>query len=326
MLLNKNKIIESGRESVKIEINGLNSLLEKSIDDNFVNLINIIMKTKGRVFLSAVGKPGYIAHKVSATLSSTGTPSFFIHPDEASHGDLGMITKEDIVILLSNSGGSTELNDIIAYCKRFSIKLIGITRKKDSFLAKSADLPIVLENMPQTNNVNSPTTDIIMFLSYLDAVSTVLIELKGFDNENFKVFHPGGKLGKSLIKIKDIMKTADAVPIININDTVENAIKEMSLKSMGAVCIVDNNNSLVGIISDGDLRRKTIEYKNILDKKIEDIMTKSPIFLNEENFAIEAVNIMTEHGKYIQVLPIVDNNKKIIGMIHIQDLFKANVI
>ena len=326
MLLNKNKIIESGRKSVKIEINGLNSLLEKSIDDNFVNLINIIMKTKGRVFLSAVGKPCYIAHKVSATLSSTGTPSFFIHPDEASHGDLGMITKEDIVILLSNSGGSTELNDIIAYCKRFSIKLIGITRKKDSFLAKSADLPIVLENMPQTNNVNSPTTDIIMFLSYLDAVSTVLIELKGFDNENFKVFHPGGKLGKSLIKIKDIMKTADAVPIININDTVENAIKEMSLKSMGAVCIVDNNNSLVGIISDGDLRRKTIEYKNILDKKIEDIMTKSPIFLNEENFAIEAVNIMTEHGKYIQVLPIVDNNKKIIGMIHIQDLFKANVI
>ncbi len=325
MLLNKNKIIESGRESVRVEINGLNSLLEKSIDDSFVELVNIIMKTKGRVFLSAVGKPGYIAHKVSATLSSTGTPSFFIHPDEASHGDLGMITKEDIVILLSNSGGSTELNDIIAYCKRFSIKLIGITRKKDSFLAKSADLPIILENMPQTNNVNSPTTDIIMFLSYLDAVSTVLIELKGFDNENFKVFHPGGKLGKSLIKIKDIMKTADAVPIININDTVENAIKEMSLKSMGAVCVIENN-ILIGIISDGDLRRKTIEYKNILDKKIEDIMTKNPIFLNEENFAIEAVNIMTEHGKYIQVLPIVDNEKKIIGMLHIQDLFKANVI
>ena len=116
MLLNKNKIIESGRESVRVEINGLNSLLEKSIDDSFVELVNIIMKTKGRVFLSAVGKPGYIAHKVSATLSSTGTPSFFIHPDEASHGDLGMITKEDIVILLSNSGGSTELNDIIAYC------------------------------------------------------------------------------------------------------------------------------------------------------------------------------------------------------------------
>ena len=325
MLLNKNKIIESGRESVRVEINGLNSLLEKSIDDSFVELVNIIMKTKGRVFLSAVGKPGYIAHKVSATLSSTGTPSFFIHPDEASHGDLGMITKEDIVILLSNSGGSTELNDIIAYCKRFSIKLIGITRKKDSFLAKSADLPIILENMPQTNNVNSPTTDIIMFLSYLDAISTVLIELKGFDNENFKVFHPGGKLGKSLIKIKDIMKTADAVPIININDTVENAIKEMSLKSMGAVCVIENN-ILIGIISDGDLRRKTIEYKNILDKKIEDIMTKNPIFLNEENFAIEAVNIMTEHGKYIQVLPIVDNEKKIIGMLHIQDLFKANVI
>ena len=266
MLLNKNKIIESGRESVRVEINGLNSLLEKSIDDSFVELVNIIMKTKGRVFLSAVGKPGYIAHKVSATLSSTGTPSFFIHPDEASHGDLGMITKEDIVILLSNSGGSTELNDIIAYCKRFSIKLIGITRKKDSFLAKSADLPIILENMPQTNNVNSPTTDIIMFLSYLDAVSTVLIELKGFDNENFKVFHPGGKLGKSLIKIKDIMKTTDAVPIININDTVENAIKEMSLKSMGAVCVIENNILHDFYSIDENINIDINDYKNKLLK------------------------------------------------------------
>ena len=326
MLLNKNKIIDSGRESVKIEIDGLNSLLEKSIDDNFVELINIIMKTKGRIFLSAVGKPSYIAHKVSATLSSTGTPSFFIHPDEASHGDLGMITKEDVVILLSNSGGSTELNDIIAYCKRFSIKLVGITRKKDSFLAKSADLPIVLENMPQTNIVNSPTTDIIMFLAYLDAVCTVLIELKGFNNEKFKIFHPGGKLGKSLIKIKDIMRTTNEVPLVNINNTVENAINEMSIKGIGTVCIVDDNNTLIGIISDGDLRRKTLEYKNILEKNIEDIMTKNPTFLHEDNFAIEAVNIMTENGKYIQVLPVVDEGKKIVGIVHIQDLFKANVI
>lgn len=326
MLLNKSKIIESGRESVKIEIDGLNSLLEKSIDDNFVNVINAIIKTKGRVFLSAVGKPGYIARKVAATLSSTGTPSFFIHPDEASHGDLGMIARDDIVILLSNSGGSTELNDIIAYCKRFSIKLIGITRKKDSFLAKSADLPIVLENVQQTNSVNSPTTDIIMFLSYLDAVSTVLIELKGFTNEKFKIFHPGGKLGKSLIKIKDIMRTTNNIPKISKDDTVENAINEMSLKTIGAVCVVDNNDGLIGIISDGDLRRKTIEYKNILDRKIDDIMTKNPIYLHEDNFAIEAVNIMTENGKYIQVLPIVDEGKKIVGILHIQDLFKANVI
>ena len=325
-MLNKNKIIDSGRESVKIEIDGLNSILEKSINDDFVELINIILKTRGRVFLSAVGKPSYIARKASATLSSTGTPSFFIHPDEASHGDLGMITKEDVVILLSNSGGSTELNDIIAYCKRFSIELIGITRKADSFLAKSANLPIILENMPQTNDINSPTTDTIMFMAYLDAVATVLIELRGFTNEKFKIFHPGGKLGKSLIKIKDIMRTGNAIPIINIDNTVEEAINEMSKKGIGAVCVLDENGELIGIISDGDLRRKTIEYGNILIKNIYDIMTKTPTSIKEDDLAVDAVNYMTEKGRYIQVLPVVDENNKIVGILHIQDLFKANVI
>lgn len=325
-MTNKNKIIDSGRESVKVEIDGLNSILEKSINDDFVEFINIILKTKGRVFLSAVGKPSYIARKVAATFSSTGTPSFFIHPDEASHGDLGMITKDDIVVLLSNSGGSTELNDIIAYCKRFSIKLIGITRKKDSFLAKSADLPIVLENMPQTNAVNSPTTDIIMFLAYLDAITTVLIELRGFNNEKFKIFHPGGKLGKSLVKIEDLMRSGNALPIININDTMENAIKEMSNKAVGAVCVTNDKNELLGIISDGDLRRKTLEYGDILSKKIDEIMTKTPVSIKNTDFAVDAVNKMTEKDKYIQVLPIVDDYDKLVGIIHIQDLFKANVI
>ena len=322
MIFNKQKIIDSGRESIKAEINGINTLLEKSIDDNFVKLVQLILKTKGRVFLSAVGKPSYIARKVAATFASTGTPAFFIHPDEASHGDLGMITKDDMVILLSNSGGSAELNDIIAYCKRFSIKLVGITRKKDSFLAKSADLPIVLENMPQTNIVNSPTTDIIMFLAYLDAIATVLIEVKGFNNEKFKIFHPGGKLGASLIKTTDIMRTEHNIPSIDINDTVENAINEMTVKGIGTVCIIKDN-KLVGIISDGDLRRKTIEFKNIINKKIEDIMTKNPTLIHQDSLAVEVVNIMTENGRYIQVVPVVNN---IVGIVHIQDLFKANII
>ena len=325
MIFNKQKIIDSGRESIKTEINGLNTLLEKSIDDDFIQLVQLILKTKGRVFLSAVGKPSYIARKVAATFASTGTPAFFIHPDEASHGDLGMITKDDMVILLSNSGGSAELNDIIAYCKRFSIKLVGITRKKDSFLAKSADLPIVLENMPQTNIVNSPTTDIIMFLAYLDAIATVLIEVKGFNNEKFKIFHPGGKLGASLIKTTDIMRTEHNIPITDINDTVENAINEMTVKGIGTVCIIKDN-KLVGIISDGDLRRKTIEFKNIINKKIEDIMTKNPTLIHQDSLAVEVVNIMTENGRYIQVVPVVNDENNIVGIVHIQDLFKANII
>ncbi|MBR2140831.1 MAG: KpsF/GutQ family sugar-phosphate isomerase [Rickettsiales bacterium] len=325
MLFNRQKIIDSGRESVKTEMEGIQTLFDKSINENFIELIDLIMNIKGRVFLSAVGKPGYIARKAAATLTSTGTPSFFIHPDEASHGDMGNITKDDIVILISNSGGSTELNDIIAYCKRFSITLVGMTRKADSFLAKSADLSIILENTPETNKITAPTTSTTMFMVYLDTVATVLIELKGFNNEKFKVFHPGGKLGASLVKINEIMRTGYSIPTIDINKTMEDAINEMTAKAMGAVCILQDN-KLVGIISDGDLRRKTIEYKNIVDKKIEDIMTKNPIFLEDDKLAIEAVNIMTEKQRYIQVIPVINKNRNVVGMIHIQDLFKAKII
>lgn len=325
MIINKKKVIDLGKKSINLEINGIKTLIN-SMDDSFIKFVDIVLNTKGKIFLSAVGKPSYIAHKTAATLASTGTPAFFIHPDEASHGDLGMITKDDIVILLSNSGGSTELNDIIAYCKRFSIELIGITRKNDSFLAKSADLPIVLENMPQTNPVNSPTTDIVMFLSYLDALTTVLIELKGFNNEKYKIFHPGGKLGASLIKIKDIMRVGNSIPIVNVNKNIKEALNEMNTKGVGAVCIIDNKNKLIGIISDGDLRRKTIEYSNISNLSIENIMTRNPKSINENKLAIEAVNLMAEKEKYIQVLPIINNDNEIVGMLHIQDLFKAKII
>ncbi len=325
MIINKKKALECGKESINTEIEGIKTLID-SIDDNFIKVIDWILGIKGRVFLSAVGKPSYIARKAAATFASTGTPAFFIHPDEASHGDLGMITKDDLVILLSNSGGSTELNDIIAYCKRFNIKLIGITRKVDSFLAKSADLPIILKDMPQTNPVNSPTTDIIMFLAYLDAITTVLIELKGFNNEKFKIFHPGGKLGASMIKINDIMRVENSIPIINIEKKVKEALDEMDKKGIGAVCIVDKNNKLMGIISDGDIRRKTLEYGDITIKSIYDIMTKSPKSINKNNLAVEAVGIMAEKEKYIQVLPVVNDENSVVGIVHIQDLFKSRII
>lgn len=325
MIINKKKILEIGKESINTEIKGIQTLSD-SIDDNFIKAIDWILGIKGRVFLSAVGKPSYIAHKVAATFASTGTPAFFIHPDEASHGDLGMITKEDLVILLSNSGGSAELNDIIAYCKRFNIKLIGITRKADSFLAKSADLPIILQNMPQTNPVNSPTTDIIMFLAYLDAIATVLIELKGFNNEKFRVFHPGGKLGAALIKIKDIMRVGNSIPLVNIDKTVKESLDEMTIKGIGAVCVADKDNKLIGIISDGDIRRKTLEFGDITLKSISDVMTKSPRFINENSLAVEAVGLMAEKERYIQVLPVVNDDNVITGIIHIQDLFKSRII
>lgn len=325
MIINRKRILEIAKESINTEIEGIKTLID-SLDEKFIEIIDCILKTKGRVFLSAVGKPSYIAKKVAATFASTGTPAFFIHPDEASHGDLGMITKQDIVILLSNSGGSSELNDIIAYCKRFNIKLIGITRKADSFLAKSADLPIILKNMPQTNPVNSPTTDIIMFLAYMDAVATALIDVKGFNNEKFKIFHPGGKLGASLVTVADVMRVGSSIPLININKSVKEALDEMSEKSLGAICIVDNNKKLVGIITDGDIRRKTIEFGDITTKDIEEIMTKNPKSMNENGLAVEAVSHMVEKDRYIQVLPVVNDDNLVVGILHIQDLFKSRII
>ncbi len=325
-MLAKKEILEIGKKAIETEILGLNSLVEKSIDDNFYKLVTDILSIKGRVLLSAVGKPGYIARKAAASLSSTGTPSLFIHPTEASHGDLGMITKDDMVILLSNSGNSSELNDIIAYCKRFLINLVGITRNQESFLAKSSDLSIVLENMPQTNDINSPTTDTMMFMAYLDAVTTTLIKTRNFNIDNFKNFHPGGKLGAYMIKVSDIMRTDSSIPKINTNKTVPEALNEMTLKGVGAVIITDNEDKLIGIISDGDLRRKTLEYNNILEKKIEEIMTKLPKYIDNNKLAVEAVALMTEKERYIQVLPVVDNNMKIVGILHIQDLFKARII
>jgi arabinose-5-phosphate isomerase len=324
--LNRKRILVLGKKSIETEIKGIKTIYEQSIDDKFVELINVIFKTKGKVFLSAIGKPSYIARKAAASLASTGTPSFFIHPSEASHGDLGMITKNDVVILVSNSGGSTELNDIVAYCKRFSIKLFCITRRQDSFLARSADVAIVLQNMPQTNEINSPTTDTIMFMAYLDAVTTVLIDLRKFSNENFKTLHPGGRLGAQLIAVRDIMRSASAIPLINVNRSVSEALEEINLKGVGAIGVLSDENKLIGVITDGDIRRKTLEYGNIMIKAIADLMTSNPKFILEDKLAVEALANMTEKEKYIQTIFVVRNNMEVVGILHIQDLFKAGVV
>jgi arabinose-5-phosphate isomerase len=324
--LNDAKIVALARESIETEIRGIRTIVDQSIGDNFVELVKLILNTKGRVFLSAIGKPGYIARKVAASLASTGTPSFFIHPSEASHGDLGMITKNDITILLSNSGGSTELNDIVAYCKRFGIKLVCLTRKADSFLAESADMSIVLQNMPETNAITSPTTSVIMFLAYLDAVITVLIELRKFNNENFKAFHPGGKLGAQLVQARDIMRTGATVPLVSVHAGVPEALNEMDLKGVGAVGILDDSGKLIGVISDGDVRRKTLEYGNIMSKNITDVMTLNPRYILDDKLAVEALANMTEGDRYIQVLFVVNGVFEVVGILHIQDLFRARIV
>ncbi len=327
------KYIEDGKHSLSVEIKGLTSVLENSINSTFEKVVKTILNTKGRIILSGVGKPGYLARRVAATFSSTGTPALFVHADEASHGDLGMITEKDTVILLSNSGSTKELNDIIAYCKRFDITLIGITRNPNSFLAQAANIAVVLENIEQTNIVDSPTTSEIMILAYLDAVATALINAKHFNKDNFKVFHPGGKLGSTLLKVKELMHKGDELPLAHEDDSIEKVINIMIEKPLGCVAVLDKNNSLVGIITDGDFKRKIIQYKDLMSKKIVDIMTPNPITINKDAFALDAVKMMKrgvgENNNYIQVLLVVEeveNIKKVIGLIHIQDCLRAGVI
>lgn len=327
------KYIEDGKHSLSIEIKGLTSVLENSINSTFEKVVKTILNTKGRIILSGVGKPGYLARRVAATFSSTGTPALFVHADEASHGDLGMITEKDTVILLSNSGSTKELNDIIAYCKRFDITLIGITRNPNSFLAQAANIAVVLENIEQTNIVDSPTTSEIMILAYLDAVATALINAKHFNKDNFKVFHPGGKLGSTLLKVKELMHKDDELPLAHENDSIEKVINIMIEKPLGCVAVLDKNDSLVGIITDGDFKRKIIQYKDLMSKKIVDIMTPNPITINKDAFALDAVKMMKrgvgENNNYIQVLLVVEeveNIKKVVGLIHIQDCLRAGVI
>ena len=325
--------IEDGKHSLSVEIKGLESILNNSINNTFDKVVKTLLNTKGRVILSGVGKPGYLARRVSATFSSTGTPSLFVHADEASHGDLGMITKDDTVILLSNSGSTKELNDIIAYCKRFDIKLIGITRNSKSFLAEAADIAVVLENIEQTNIVDSPTTSEIMILAYLDAVATALIKAKHFNRDKFKIFHPGGKLGSTLLKVEEIMHKGDELPLVHENDSMEKIINTMIEKPLGCVGILDNNDDLIGIITDGDFKRKIIQYGDLMNKKITEIMTPNPITINKDAFALDAVKIMKNgvgaDNNYIQVLLVTEDNnnsKKVIGLIHIQDCLRAGVI
>ena len=309
------KYIEDGKHSLSIEIKGLTSVLENSINSTFEKVVKTILNTKGRIILSGVGKPGYLARRVAATFSSTGTPALFVHADEASHGDLGMITEKDTVILLSNSGSTKELNDIIAYCKRFDITLIGITRNPNSFLAQAANIAVVLENIEQTNIVDSPTTSEIMILSYLDAVATALINAKHFNKDNFKVFHPGGKLGSTLLKVKELMHKGDELPLAHEDDSIEKVINIMIEKPLGCVAVLDKNDSLVGIITDGDFKRKIIQYKDLMSKKIVDIMTPNPITIDKDSFALDAVKMMKrgvgENNNYIQVLLVVEEVENI---------------
>jgi arabinose-5-phosphate isomerase len=312
--------INSAIATIKTEIDGLNSLLN-FFDEKYIQAVDLILNCKGRVIVSGMGKSGHIANKMAATFASTGTPSFFIHPGEASHGDLGMITSDDVVILLSNSGETKELKDIIYYCKRFEIPMIGIIRRQESELTKASTVPLVLPAIPEANNVNAPTTSTTMMLAIGDALATSLIDARGFNSEKFGVFHPGGKLGSNFLKVRDLMRFDKDIPQIDINTKMQQVLLEMTSKHLGCTAIMQNN-KLAGIITDGDLRRHI--DKNFLEHDASEIMTKNPITTMPDTLAVEAIAIMNK--KSITSLFVLDAEKNLVGILHLHDCLRSGVV
>lgn len=321
---NSDQIIKLAQEVLHIESEEILNA-SKKISSHFTEAVNEILNCSGRIVVSGMGKSGHIARKIASTFASTGTPSFFMHPGEASHGDLGMITKNDIVIFFSNSGQSEELISIFPTIKRIGAKIIGISGNANSELAIQSDIHISAAVTKEACPLGlAPTASSSVSLALGDALALCVLDLREFTAEDFAKSHPGGNLGKNiLIKVKDIMRIGKNIPAINIKSSLKHAIEEISSKKVGFTGIVNNDDKLVGILTDGDLRRALLNKKNI-NSSIEECMTKNPITLNGSEMAIEAVNIMEKFK--ISCFLITDKSKKIIGMLNINDLFESKVI
>ena len=313
----KRKIIASASTTLRKEINSIKTL-NQVLDKTFLKAVEAIYKSNGRVIVTGVGKSAHIGNKISATLTSTGTPSHFIHATEASHGDLGGIKKNDCVIAISNSGDSDELNNIINFTKRFNIVLISISGNKKGKLYKNSTYGIVYKKPIEACPLNlAPTSSTTMTLVLGDCIAIALLELKGFKSSNFKNFHPGGNLGKDLKSIKEIMHTRQSIPLSKYSDKMSKTLITMTKKSFGCVGVINNKGKIIGIITDGDLRRKM--NSKFLERKSIEVMTKDPLVVNEDILVSEAINLMNSN-KITSLF--VCKNLKPIGIIHIHDLLR----
>ena len=315
--------LDSARQTLETEREGL-SLLADSLGKPFEEAINLLATTgehHSRVIVSGMGKSGHIANKIAATLASTGTLAYYVHPSEAAHGDLGMIDKDDVVLCLSRSGDTPELTDLLAYVKRFSIALIAITSNAESILAQTAQICLLLPKVAEAcPNGLAPTTSTTMQLALGDALAVALLQKRGFTATDFKNFHPGGKLGAGLARIGDIMRRGDALPLVAEDAVMAEALVIMTEKGAGCLGVCDKAGVLVGIITDGDLRRHM--DADFLQKQTAHIMTKNPLTIGEEALAAEALAVMNQNK--IQNLFICSDSKPL-GLIHLHDLLRLGV-
>lgn len=317
-------VLAHAREVLEIEAKAVSGLINR-LDDGFARAVELMRSCQGRVVVSGIGKSGHIAHKIASTMASTGTPAFFVHPAEASHGDVGMVTRNDVFVALSNSGESVELMEIIPVIKRQGAKLIALTGNPGSSLAREADVHLYAGAEKEACPLNlAPTASTTAALALGDALAIALMKAKGFTLAEFARSHPGGMLGRKLLHVRDVMRTTAAAPRVPLGAKLPETILEMSRGGMGMAAIVDGENRVLGIYTDGDLRRTLEKGGDIHSVKIAEAMTRKPHTIGPDKLAVEAVEIM-EHSKINQLL-VVDHEQHLIGALNMHDLFRAKVI
>lgn len=310
----------AAKRVIDIEAEAL-SILGENLPEDLAKFVDAVLGADGRIVVSGIGKSGHIGRKIAATLASTGTPASFVHSTEASHGDLGMITDKDLCLLISNSGETMELRDIVAHTKRFNIPMAAISSNPASTLMNAADFKLMLPKVKEACPIGmAPTTSTTMTLALGDALAVSLMEARKFDSASFKVFHPGGKLGAALATVGQVMHRSDAVPIVAPNTPMGEVLIEMTAKGFGVAAVVEGSNLLNGVVTDGDLRR---HMNDLMSKTAAEVSTPNPIMVNQNVLASDALNIM--NSKKISVLLVVDNEEKLSGILHIHDLLRVGV-
>ena len=323
--MNKSALLKLGTAVIRTEIDALRGLLPR-IGDDFVRACEIILERSGRVIVTGMGKSGHVGHKIASTLASAGTPSFFVHPGEASHGDLGMITGEDTVVALSNSGETAEILTIVPLIKRIGVPLIALTGNPSSRLARAAvvniDVSVAKEACPLGL---APTASTTAALAMGDAIAIALLEARDFGAEDFARSHPGGRLGRRLLlRVKDLMHTGSRMPTVGPDTLTSDALLEMTAKSLGMTSIVDPEGRLLGVFTDGDLRRTLDDGIDLRDTPIRRVMTPSGVTVTPDTLAVECLNILEK--RKITALVVIDGEHRQIGVLHLHDLLRAGVI
>jgi arabinose-5-phosphate isomerase len=312
--------LEAGRRVLRTEGEALLALAD-ALDGRFEQAVEQLAATRGRIVVTGMGKSGHVGRKIAATLASTGTPALYVHPAEASHGDLGMITGDDAVLALSNSGETPELADIVAYTRRFSIPLLAVVGRPHSSLVEAADLALVLPARPEACPMGlAPTTSSTAMLALGDALAVALLQRRGFGAREFSLLHPGGKLGKKLVRVEDLMHRGDALPLVGLEAPMSDVLLEMTAKRLGCVGVLNGLGILTGIITDGDLRRHMED--GLFGRRAAEVMTPAPRTIHAQALAVEAIRVMNECT--ITVLFVVEG-KRPVGALHLHDCLRAGV-